>query len=92
VIQFASIILFHAALESCPIPSVKKKVQLLMDRLIIIGGQQYERDVPMGSIEQCQSEATRVVNKAANIRVATTTDAAEIGAGCVIKINPGNPA
>jgi len=34
VIQFASIILFHAALESCPIPSVKKKVQLLMDRLI----------------------------------------------------------
>jgi hypothetical protein len=26
--------LFHAALESCPIPSVKKKVQLLMDRLI----------------------------------------------------------
>jgi hypothetical protein len=46
----------------------------------------------MGSIEQCQSEATRVVNEAANIRVATTTDAAAIGAGCVIKINPGNPA
>ena len=59
---------------------------------LIIGGQQYGRDVPMGSIEQCQSEATRVVNEAANIRVATTTDAAEIGAGCVIKINPGNPA
>jgi hypothetical protein len=59
---------------------------------LIIGGQQYERDVPMGSIEQCQSEATRVVNEAANVRVATTTDAAEIGAGCVIKINPGNPA
>jgi hypothetical protein len=26
--------LFHAALESCPIASVKKKVQLLMDGLI----------------------------------------------------------
>jgi hypothetical protein len=36
VIQFASIILFHAALESCPIPNVKKKVQLLMDRLIVL--------------------------------------------------------
>jgi hypothetical protein len=34
VIRFASIILFHAALESCPIPTFKKKVQLLMDRLI----------------------------------------------------------
>jgi cobaltochelatase CobT len=38
VIQFASIILFHAALESCWIPSVKKKVQLLMDRLIVSDG------------------------------------------------------
>jgi hypothetical protein len=59
---------------------------------LIIGGQQYERDVSMDSIDQCQSEATRVINEAANVRVATTTDAAEIGAGCVIKINPGNPA
>jgi hypothetical protein len=59
---------------------------------LIIGGQQYERDVPMDSIDQCQSEATRVINEAANVRVATTTDAAEIGAGCVIKINSGNPA
>jgi hypothetical protein len=59
---------------------------------LIIGGQQYERDVSMDSIDQCQSEATRVINEAANVRVATTTDAAEIGAGCVIKINSGNPA
>src|SRR5258708_14328951 len=34
VIQFASIILFHAALESHRNPRVKKKVQLLMYRLI----------------------------------------------------------
>jgi hypothetical protein len=60
--------------------------------ILIIGGQQYERDAPMDSIDQCQSEATRVINEAANVRVATTTDAAEIGAGCVIKINSGNPA
>jgi hypothetical protein len=59
---------------------------------MMTGGQQYERNMPMDSMGQCLSEATRVLNQAAKAPAETTTDAAEIGAGCVIKINPGHPA
>ena len=56
------------------------------------GGQQFVRDTPMDSMGQCLSEATRVLNQVAKGPAETTTDTAEIGAGCVIKIDPGHPA
>jgi len=37
------------------------------------------------------SEAANVLNEAAKVH-AEQADEAEIGAGCVIKINPGQPA
>src|SRR6202023_798793 len=43
VIQFASIILFHAALESHRNPRVKKKVKLLMYRLIAAEAPRWDR-------------------------------------------------
>jgi hypothetical protein len=58
---------------------------------LMIGGQQYERNMPMDSVTQCLSEATRVLNEAARVHV-ENGDTAEIGAGCVINLNPGNPA
>jgi hypothetical protein len=59
---------------------------------MMTGGQQYERNMPMDSMGQCLSEATRVLNQAANGPAEATMDAAEIGAGCVITIAPGHPA
>jgi len=58
---------------------------------LMIGGQQYERNMPMDSVAQCSSEATRALNEAARVRV-ENGDAAEIGAGCVMNLNPGKPA
>jgi hypothetical protein len=59
---------------------------------MMTGGQQYERNMPMDSMGQCLSEATKVLNQATKGHVETTTDEAEIGAGCVIKIDPAHPA
>jgi hypothetical protein len=59
---------------------------------MMTAGQQYERNMPMDSMGQCLSEATRVLNEAAKGPVETSKDAAEIGAGCVITIDPGHPA
>jgi hypothetical protein len=58
---------------------------------LMIGGQQFERNMPMDSVTQCLSEATRVLDEAARVHVGNG-DTAEIGAGCVINFNPGNPA
>jgi hypothetical protein len=55
-------------------------------------GQQYERTIPMSSIAECLSQAAEVLNEAAKVHVDMATDAAEIGAGCVVKVNPGQPA
>jgi hypothetical protein len=57
---------------------------------LMIGGQQYERNMPMESVTECLSQAARVLNEAARIHEKGET--AEIGAGCVIDRNPGNPA
>ena len=59
---------------------------------MMTAGQQYERNMPMDSMGQCLSEATRVRNEAAKGPVETSKDAAEIGAGCVITVDPGHPA
>jgi hypothetical protein len=59
---------------------------------MMTAGQQYERNMPMDSMGQCLSEATRVLNEAAKGPVETSKHAAEIGAGCVITIDPGHPA
>jgi len=58
---------------------------------MMTGGHAYERNIPMASIAECLSQAAIVLNDAANVHP-DQADAAEIGAGCVIKINPGNPA
>jgi len=55
-------------------------------------GQPYERTIAMRSITECLSQAAEVLNEAAKVHVELATDAAEIGAGCVVKINPGQPA
>jgi hypothetical protein len=57
---------------------------------LMIGGQQYERNMPMDSVPECLSQAARVLNQAAKVH--EKSDTAEIGAGCVINLNPGNPA
>jgi hypothetical protein len=57
---------------------------------LMIGGQQYERNMPMDSVNECLSQAARVLNEAA--RVQEKGETAEIGAGCVINLNPGDPA
>jgi hypothetical protein len=57
---------------------------------LMIGGQQYERNMPMDSVTECLSQAARVLNEAA--RVQEKGETAEIGAGCVINLNPGDPA
>jgi hypothetical protein len=49
---------------------------------LMIGGQQYERNMPMDSGTECLSQVARVLNEAA--RVHQKGDTAEIGAGCVI--------
>jgi hypothetical protein len=58
---------------------------------MMTNGQEYERYIPKGSIVECLSEAANVLNEAAKVH-AEQADEAEIGAGCVIKINPGHPA
>jgi hypothetical protein len=58
---------------------------------LMIGGQHYERNMPMDSVTECLSEAARALNEAARVQV-EKGDAAEIGAGCVINLNAGNPA
>jgi len=58
---------------------------------MMTGGHEYERTIPMESMTACLSQATQVLNKAAQVHVGTR-DEAEIGAGCVIKINPGQAA
>ena len=58
---------------------------------MMTSGHEYERSIPKGSIVECMSEAANVLNEAAKVH-ADKADAAEIGAGCVIKINPGQPA
>lgn len=55
-------------------------------------GQQYQRTIPMSSIAECLSQAAEVLDEAAKVRVVMAMDAAEVGAGCVVKINPGEPA
>jgi hypothetical protein len=57
---------------------------------LMIGGHQYERNMPMDSVTECLSQAARVLNEAA--RVQEKGETAEIGAGCVINLNPGDPA
>jgi hypothetical protein len=57
---------------------------------LMIGGQQYERNMPMDSVIECLSQAARVLNEAA--RVQEKGETAEIGAGCVINLNPGDHA
>jgi hypothetical protein len=59
--------------------------------ILMTGGQEYERYLPQSSIVECLSEAANVLNKAVKLP-AEKADEAEIGAGCVIKINPGQPA
>jgi hypothetical protein len=58
---------------------------------MMTSGQEYERHIPRSSIVECLSEAANVINEAAKVH-AEQADEAEIGAGCVIKINPGHPA
>jgi hypothetical protein len=58
---------------------------------LVTGGQEYERYIPQSSIAECLSEAANVLDEAAKVHV-ENADEAEIGAGCVIKINPGHPA
>ena len=55
-------------------------------------GQPYERTIPMSSITECLSQAAEVLIEASKVHFELATDAAEIGAGCVVKINPGQPA
>ena len=57
---------------------------------LMIGGQQYERNMPMDSVTECLSQVATVLNEAA--RVQEKGETAEIGAGCVINLNPGDPA
>jgi hypothetical protein len=57
---------------------------------LMIGGQQYERNMPTKSVTECLSQAARVLNEAARIHEKDETP--EIGAGCVIGLNPVNPA
>jgi hypothetical protein len=60
---------------------------------MMTSGQEYERYIPMDSIGECVSQAAVVLKDAANVRLDTVrvdkADATEIGAGCVIKIDPG---
>jgi hypothetical protein len=58
---------------------------------MMTSGHEYERYIPKSSINECLSEAANVLNEAAKVH-AEKADEAEIGAGCVIKINPGEPA
>jgi hypothetical protein len=43
---------------------------------MMTAGQQYERNMPMDSMGQCLSEATKILNQAAKGQVETKTDAA----------------
>jgi hypothetical protein len=67
-------------------------VVIMLVITMMTAGQQYERTIPMSSIAECLSQAAEVLNEAAKAHVEIATDAAEIGAGCVVKINPGQPA
>lgn len=58
---------------------------------MMTNGQAYERYIPKSSIVECLADAANVINEAAKVD-AEQADEAEIGAGCVIKINPGHPA
>lgn len=58
---------------------------------MMTSGHEYERNIPMDSLTACLSQAAQVLSKAAAVRIGTR-DEAEIGAGCVIKFNPGLPA
>ena len=67
-------------------------VVIMLVITMMSAGQQYERTISMHSITECLSQAAEVLNEAAKVHVDLATDAAEIGAGCVVKINPGQPA
>jgi hypothetical protein len=67
-------------------------VVIMLVVTMMTAGQQYERTIPMSSIAECLSQAAEVLTEAAKVHVELATDAAEIGAGCVVKINPGQPA
>jgi hypothetical protein len=58
---------------------------------MMTSGHEYERCIPKSSIVECLSDVATVLNEAAKVH-AEKADEAEIGAGCVIKINPGHPA
>jgi hypothetical protein len=58
---------------------------------LMTGGQEYARNVPMESVAECLKQAATVLAEAARVEP-DKADTPEIGAGCVIKLDPGQPA